>query len=551
MRGFSDTGLISRANVDVLIQTFNEEINLPLTLSSIQGWTNRIFVVDSGSNDRTVEIARERGATVVHHDWEGYARQKNWALDNLPFESDWVLILDADEAVSPELRDELRELVSRPADSVPESGFYLNRIFIFMGRKIRHCGYFPSWNLRLFKRGKARYEERKVHEHMVVDGPTGYLEHLLLHEDCRGLEHFVAKHNRYSTLEAADIYEHPEPWPGLRRFYNDRTTRRRFGKSRILPYLPVPWVWRFFYMYVLRAGFLDGRAGWTLSNLIGGYELNVQAKLRALKTEGGTSRGMSDGLAQPEGTLDPIEEIGGELGSVRKQMLTSTGSAAVTRRTRRYDDPELERLSSPWTLKENIGRALWMLVSATLFRFSFHNWYGWRRMLLKLFGASVGVNVRVRPTAKVEIPWNVIFCDGAVVGDHAIIYSLGPITIGKNVVISQYAHLCAGTHDYRYREFPLLKPSIIIGEDAWIAADSFVGPGVRIGDGAILGARASAFSTIPDWTIAVGNPAHPIKPRSRLLKMSDAMTMESFSTEIIRPELEQQIEEPQQEVVDR
>ena len=234
MRGFSETGLIARANVDVLIQTFNEEINLPLTLASIQGWTNRIFVVDSGSTDRTVEIARDRGATVVHHDWEGYARQKNWALDNLPFQSDWILILDADEAVSPELREELRELVSRPADSVPECGFYLNRIFIFMGRKIRHCGYFPSWNLRLFKRGKARYEERKVHEHMVVDGPTGYLKHLLLHEDCRGLEHFVAKHNRYSTLEAADIYEHPEPWPGLRRFFTDRTTRRRFGKSRIL-----------------------------------------------------------------------------------------------------------------------------------------------------------------------------------------------------------------------------------------------------------------------------------------------------------------------------
>ncbi|HQY88092.1 MAG TPA: glycosyltransferase family 2 protein [Tepidisphaeraceae bacterium] len=169
--------------VDVFIQTFNEELNLPHTLASVRGWANRVFVVDSGSTDATTQIAEANGAAVVYHAWEGYARQKNWALDNLPFESDWILILDADESVTDELRDEILDITSRDPDTIEESGLYLNRVFIFYGREIKHCGYFPSWNLRLFKRGRARYEDRSVHEHMIVDGPTAYMSHLLRHED--------------------------------------------------------------------------------------------------------------------------------------------------------------------------------------------------------------------------------------------------------------------------------------------------------------------------------------------------------------------------------
>ena len=295
--------------VDVLIQTFNEEENLPHTLASLRGWVNRVFIVDSGSTDRTKQIAREYGAEVVHHDWEGYAAQKNWALDNLPFESPWILILDADEAVSTELRDEITGIVTRAPDSVPEAGYYINRVFIFMGRQIRHCGYFPSWNLRLFKRGRARYEDRMVHEHMLVDGKTGYLKHLLLHEDRRGLEHFFAKHNRYSTLEARELYERPEPWPGLTRFFSDRVQRRRFLKSQVMPYLPLPWTWRLIYMYVIRGGFLDGHAGWVLSNFISSYEFFIQTKYQELKRLRGRQLSVA-GLSQPEGQLTVIEQTG-------------------------------------------------------------------------------------------------------------------------------------------------------------------------------------------------------------------------------------------------
>ncbi|MEC8320846.1 MAG: glycosyltransferase family 2 protein, partial [Planctomycetota bacterium] len=188
--------------LDVLIITRNEESNLPHCLAALQGWTRRIYVVDSGSTDRTREIAREMGAEFVHHDWPGYAAQKNWALENLDFSAPWTLIVDADEVITPALRTEIEAVCGRDPETVEESGFYLNRRLIFMDRPIRHCGYFPSWNLRLFKRGAAVYESREVHEHMLIDGPSGYLHAPMEHWDRRGLGYYVAKHNEYSTLEA-------------------------------------------------------------------------------------------------------------------------------------------------------------------------------------------------------------------------------------------------------------------------------------------------------------------------------------------------------------
>src|SRR5688572_30693692 len=110
--------------VDVLIQTHNEELNLPFTLASVSGWVNRVFVVDSGSTDRTRKISERHGATFIEHAWEGYAGQKNWALDNLPWESEWILIVDADEAVSPQLKDEILNVVTRPVEQVRHVGFY-------------------------------------------------------------------------------------------------------------------------------------------------------------------------------------------------------------------------------------------------------------------------------------------------------------------------------------------------------------------------------------------------------------------------------------------
>jgi glycosyltransferase involved in cell wall biosynthesis len=295
--------------IDILIQTRNEELNLPETLRSLSGWVNKIFVVDSGSTDRTVEIAKEAGAQVVFHAWEGYAAQKNWALDNLPFESAWILILDADEAVTPALRDEIEQVVNKPPEQVAESAFHINRVFIFLGQEIRHCGYFPSWNLRLFKRGHARYERRLVHEHMIVTGKTGYLKGLLIHEDRRGLEHFIAKHNRYSTLEAQEIFSATEEWPGVHTFVTDRVTRRRYIKNRMLPFMPLPWVIRFFYMYIFRLGILDGRPGLVLCLFISSYEFFIRAKYFELKQLLGQAPHEQHGLAQDEGAVRVVEGL--------------------------------------------------------------------------------------------------------------------------------------------------------------------------------------------------------------------------------------------------
>ena len=295
--------------VDVLIQTHNEELNVGHALASLAGWTRRVFIVDSGSTDRTLELCRAAGATVVHHDWAGYAGQKNWALANLPWESDWVLILDADEAVTASLRREVERVASQPVGDVREAGFYVNRIFVFMGRHIRHCGYYPSWNLRLFKRGRASYEDRKVHEHMNVRGPTAYLpkDALLLHEDRRGLEHFIAKHNRYSTLEAEELYavfRDTPPWPGVRQLWADPMARRRFVKTRVLPNLPVPWVWKFLLMFVWYEGILDRAAGLNLCLLIASYEYFIAIKFKELKRLHGRVPRQVKGLSRPEGEDD-------------------------------------------------------------------------------------------------------------------------------------------------------------------------------------------------------------------------------------------------------
>jgi glycosyltransferase involved in cell wall biosynthesis len=308
--------------VDVLIQTHNEELNIPHVLASLKGWTNRVFVVDSGSTDATLQIARDAGATVVHHDWEGYAGQKNWALANLPWESDWILIVDADESVTPELRREIEKVTGKPLELVAQSGFYINRIFIFMGRQIRHCGYFPSWNLRLFKRGRAKYEQRLVHEHMIVDGPTAYLKGLLHHEDRRGLEHFVAKHNRYSTLEAQEIYAKRTNWPGMNVFLNDRMARRRYIKTRILPALPVPWLWKFLYMYLFLEGFMDRAAGWNLCLFISTYEYFINVKYKELVRLHGRLSSVR-GLAMEEGAV-----VATERAEITRAVAATPGQAA-------------------------------------------------------------------------------------------------------------------------------------------------------------------------------------------------------------------------------
>ncbi|MBX3435499.1 MAG: putative colanic acid biosynthesis acetyltransferase [Pirellulales bacterium] len=148
-----------------------------------------------------------------------------------------------------------------------------------------------------------------------------------------------------------------------------------------------------------------------------------------------------------------------------------------------------------------------------LFRFSPRPCFGWRRWLLRRLGARVGRNVHVYPSARVYYPWQLAIDDDAAIGEDALVYNLGPVTIGARATVSHRAHLCAGTHDYEDPLLPLQKPPIVVGPDAWICADAFVGPNVSIGAGAVVGARAVAIKDVPAWTVVAGNPARPIKPR--------------------------------------
>jgi putative colanic acid biosynthesis acetyltransferase WcaF len=169
-------------------------------------------------------------------------------------------------------------------------------------------------------------------------------------------------------------------------------------------------------------------------------------------------------------------------------------------------DIAANRRARKWSSRALAGRALWEM-TAPAFAWSPRPLWGWRNLLLRLFGARIGRHVHIYPSVRVAIPWNLVVGDNTAVGDGAIVYSIGAITLGANVTVSQNAHLCAGGHDYRRRDLPLLAPPIIVADGAWVCADAFVGPGVCVGAHAIVGARAAALSNVAPWTIVIGNPA--------------------------------------------
>ncbi|MEL6168581.1 MAG: acetyltransferase [Pseudomonadota bacterium] len=175
-----------------------------------------------------------------------------------------------------------------------------------------------------------------------------------------------------------------------------------------------------------------------------------------------------------------------------------------------YLDVAANRRTSSWTRRERAGRLLWAL-AGPVFALSPRPAWGWRRALLRLFGARIGQGVHVYPSVRIAIPWMLEIGDEAAVGDAAILYSLGPLRIGARSTVSQGAHLCAGTHDLGRPDRPLVRAPIRIGRDAWVCADAFVGPGVNLGDGSILGARAVAVRDIPARTTAAGNPARIVR----------------------------------------
>lgn len=178
-------------------------------------------------------------------------------------------------------------------------------------------------------------------------------------------------------------------------------------------------------------------------------------------------------------------------------------------------DIAANRRARKWTHKELAGRVLWALMHP-LFAWSPRLLWGWRRFLMRLFGARIGRSARILPSVRITIPWNLTIGEDAVIGDRVILYALGPLSIGRQVTISQGAHLCGGTHDYTRADFPLVKAPIWIENGVWVCADAFVGPGVRVGEYAILAARSVVTKDVASWTIVAGNPARLISVRPQI-----------------------------------
>jgi glycosyltransferase involved in cell wall biosynthesis len=282
----------SPAAVTVVVLTRDEAKNVGACLESVVGWTKACFVVDSGSSDRTAAIAEELGATVEAHPFESHARQWAWALEHLPIPTEWVLALDADQRVTPELREAITRAVAAPGPDEPgPAGYFVPRRQIFRGQWIRHGGYYPKYLLKLFRRGAVSVDLRDlVDHHFTVRGATGRLAGDLI-EDNRNeddLDAWLAKHIRYAARQARDEFERPRQASRgfaadvLRGSPDDRVRWLKNLWAR-LPLYVRPFLY-FGYRYVLRLGFLDGREGFIFHVLQGfWYRLLVDVKLDELR----------------------------------------------------------------------------------------------------------------------------------------------------------------------------------------------------------------------------------------------------------------------------
>ena len=286
-----------RIPVSVLIPAKNEELNLPACLESVAR-ADEILIVDSQSEDRSIEIAEEYGAQVIQFHFNGrWPKKKNWSLENLPFRNDWVLIVDCDERITPELWDEIAIAIANPE----YNGYYLNRKVFFLGKWIRYGGKYPDWNLRLFKHKLGRYEnlqtediantgDNEVHEHVILQGQVGYLKEDMLHIDFRDIYQWLARHNRYSNWEARVYYNllsgQDNSTTIKANFFGDAVQRKRFLK-KIWVRLPFKPLLRFILFYFIRLGFLDGFPGYIYGRLLSQYEYQIGVKLYELREFGG------------------------------------------------------------------------------------------------------------------------------------------------------------------------------------------------------------------------------------------------------------------------
>lgn len=275
--------------VSVIVAARNEERNLPNCLESLQD-AGEVYVIDSQSTDATPEIARSFGAKVVQFHYQGgWPKKRQWAIENVPLAYDWVLLLDADESLTPELSDEIRRAIANPEIN----GYYISLRMYFLGRLLRHGGA-GFWKLSLFRRGKGGYECRlknqdvsmadmEVHEHVAVEGATARLNNPLVHRNVESLARYIQKHDEYSNWEARVLSQKERSGTELpASFFGTQAQRRRWLKKQLFAVPGSPGL-LFLYRYFLRVGFLDGIPGLIYCGFQAVQMFHTKAKIYELK----------------------------------------------------------------------------------------------------------------------------------------------------------------------------------------------------------------------------------------------------------------------------
>ena len=269
--------------ISALILTYNEEINIAECIASLP-WRNDVRILDSGSTDKTIEIARQLGAKVETRKFDGYASQRNAGL-SLAFENDWIVMLDADERMTPELAAEISGEIAMAGDDV--AMFRVRRRDMFLGRWLKRSSGYPTWFPRIIRRGRM-HVEREINEIYVPDGVARQLQgHIDHYPFNKGMDWWFERHNRYSAMEAQLLVSRSDPVssnigsadPGGRR----AALKALAYRLPLRPYLV------FSYLYFVRGGFLDGKAGWVYANMRLAYEIMIDAKAAYLKAEKPTS----------------------------------------------------------------------------------------------------------------------------------------------------------------------------------------------------------------------------------------------------------------------
>lgn len=280
--GFSTKNM--KLPISVIILTYNEELNIEDCLKSVHGWVEDIFIVDSYSTDRTLEIVRKYTDKIYQHPFENHAKQFNWALESLPIKTEWVMRLDADERVTSQLREKLEIVLAQIPKDV--NGIFVKRKVYFMGKWIKYGGYYPIWLLRLWRYGKGYCEERWMDEHIkLTEGKYIFINGDIEEINKKELHWWINKHNSYATREAIDMlnlkyrlipYDDIEP-----KLLGSQPERKRWLKERYskLPLFFRPFLY-FIYRYFIRLGFLDGIEGLIWHFLQGfWYRFLVDAKI--------------------------------------------------------------------------------------------------------------------------------------------------------------------------------------------------------------------------------------------------------------------------------